>query len=136
ELAYGKKGAGKVIPPDAELTFEVELLKTVELTETDVKEGKGAAAMRGDFVGGHYTGWLKEGKKFDSSRERNKTFKFELGEHEVIMGWDEGGVGMKVGGTRKLVIPSELAYGKKGRGKTIPPNAELTFEVELLEITK
>jgi len=105
-------------------------LKYVEL-----KEGTGDEAKEGQSVEVHYTGWLKDGTKFDSSKDRNKPFEFRLGAGEVIKGWDEGVAGMKVGGTRKLIIPSELAYGKRGRGK-IPPDAELTFEVELLGIKK
>jgi FKBP-type peptidyl-prolyl cis-trans isomerase len=100
----------------------------------DLKEGKGEAAKKGDVVEVHYTGWLKNGKKFDSSLDRKKPFSFELGAGKVIKGWDEGVAGMKVGGIRKLIIPSELAYGKRGAGRVIPPDAELTFEVELLKI--
>jgi peptidylprolyl isomerase/FKBP-type peptidyl-prolyl cis-trans isomerase FkpA len=82
----------------------------------------------------HYTGWLKDGKKFDSSVGR-RPFTFRIGAMEVIKGWDEGVAGMKVGGKRKLIIPPELAYGKRGAGGgLIPPDAELTFEVELLRI--
>jgi len=105
-------------------------LKYVEL-----KEGTGDEAKEGQSVEVHYAGRLKDGTKFDSSKDRNKPFEFRLGAGEVIKGWDEGVAGMKVGGTRKLIIPSELAYGKRGRGK-IPPDAELTFEVELLGIKK
>jgi FKBP-type peptidyl-prolyl cis-trans isomerase len=105
-------------------------LKYVEL-----KEGTGDEAKEDQTVEVHYTGWLKDGTKFDSSKDRNKPFEFRLGAGEVIKGWDEGVAGMKVGGTRKLIIPSDLAYGKRGRGK-IPPDAELTFEVELLGIKK
>lgn len=98
------------------------------------QEGTGAAAKAGDTVEVHYTGWLKDGTKFDSSRDRGKPFTFPLGAGRVIKGWDEGVAGMKVGGKRKLIIPPELAYGKKGAGNVIPPDAELTFEVELLKI--
>lgn len=103
------------------------------LKKIDLKEGDGREAKKGDTVVVHYTGTLKDGTKFDSSRDQNKPFEFKLGEGEVIKGWDEGVVGMKVGGQRKLVVPPELGYGKKGRG-AIPPDAELTFEVELLDI--
>jgi FKBP-type peptidyl-prolyl cis-trans isomerase len=102
----------------------------------DLKEGTGDAAKSGDTVEVHYTGWLKDGTKFDSSKDRDKAFEFELGAGRVIKGWDEGVAGMKVGGKRKLIIPPELGYGKRGAGNVIPPNAELTFEVELLKIKK
>ena len=102
----------------------------------DLKEGSGDAAKSGDQVEVHYTGWLKDGTKFDSSKDRGKPFNFELGAGKVIKGWDEGVAGMKVGGKRKLTIPSELGYGKRGYPPVIPANAELTFEVELLKIDK
>jgi FKBP-type peptidyl-prolyl cis-trans isomerase len=100
----------------------------------DLKEGTGKEAKSGDTVSVHYTGWLKDGTKFDSSLDRKEPFSFKLGAGQVIKGWDEGVKGMKVGGKRKLVIPPELGYGKRGAGKVIPADAELTFEVELLEV--
>jgi FKBP-type peptidyl-prolyl cis-trans isomerase len=100
----------------------------------DLKEGTGDAAKADNTVEVHYTGWLKDGKKFDSSLDRGKPFSFKLGAMMVIKGWDEGVAGMKVGGKRKLIIPPELGYGKRGAGDVIPPDAELTFEVELLKI--
>jgi peptidylprolyl isomerase len=112
-----------------------KVVKTASgLKYVDLKEGTGPAAKKGDVVVVHYTGWLKDGKKFDSSRDRDKPFDFTLGAGAVIKGWDEGVAGMRVGGKRKLIIPPELAYGERGAGKVIPPNAELTFEVELLRI--
>jgi FKBP-type peptidyl-prolyl cis-trans isomerase FkpA len=96
--------------------------------------GTGAAAASGQKVSVHYTGWLMNGTKFDSSKDRNVAFVFGLGRGQVIRGWDEGVQGMKVGGKRKLTIPPELGYGARGAGGVIPPNATLVFEVELLGV--
>ena len=96
--------------------------------------GEGAEAKAGQNVSVHYTGWLTDGQKFDSSKDRNAPFQFSLGAGMVIRGWDEGVQGMKVGGTRKLTIPAELGYGARGAGGVIPPNATLIFEVELLAV--
>jgi FKBP-type peptidyl-prolyl cis-trans isomerase len=100
----------------------------------EIVAGAGSEAKKGDSVEVHYTGWLKEGKKFDSSLDRGQPFAFRLGQGMVIKGWDEGVAGMKIGGKRKLIIPANLAYGDRGAGSVIPPNSELTFEVELLKI--
>jgi len=104
-----------------------------KLKITDVKEGTGPAAKKGDVLVVHYIGKFKDGKKFDSSLDKGEPFEFKLGEKNVIDGWDLGLVGMKAGGLRKLVIPPELAYGEKGR-PGVPPNAELHFDVELVKI--
>lgn len=112
--------------------------RTDGLIIDDIRIGTGAAAASGKTVSVHYTGWLWQnntaGAKFDSSKDRNQPFEFPLGMGQVIRGWDEGVVGMQVGGTRRLTIPPELAYGARGAGGVIPPNATLLFEVELLEI--
>lgn len=98
----------------------------------DTMLGTGATAKAGQMVTVHYTGWLTDGTKFDSSKDRNDPFVFPLGQHRVIAGWDEGVQGMKEGGVRKLTIPPDLGYGARGAGGVIPPNATLVFEVELL----
>ncbi len=104
------------------------------LVYEDIVEGNGAEANAGAFVTVHYTGWLTNGSKFDSSKDRNDPFQFPLGRGHVIKGWDEGVQGMKIGGTRKLTIPAHLGYGAHGAGGVIPPNATLVFEVELLDL--
>jgi FKBP-type peptidyl-prolyl cis-trans isomerase len=108
---------------------------------TDTTIGTGAEATSGQQISVHYTGWLydpaapeNKGRKFDSSRDRGQPFEFTLGVGQVIGGWDQGFAGMKVGGSRTLVIPPELGYGARGAGGVIPPNATLLFEVELLGI--
>jgi FKBP-type peptidyl-prolyl cis-trans isomerase FkpA len=98
----------------------------------DLRVGDGVAARFGADVVVHYTGWLTDGRKFDSSRDRNEPFGFALGKGNVIPGWEEGVAGMRVGGLRKLVVPPSLGYGEWGAGDVIPPNATLVFEVELL----
>jgi FKBP-type peptidyl-prolyl cis-trans isomerase FkpA len=100
----------------------------------DLSEGTGAEATAGQTVSVHYTGWLTDGQKFDSSKDRNDPFEFVLGGGMVIKGWDEGVQGMKVGGVRRLTIPPQLGYGARGAGGVIPPNATLVFEVELLAV--
>lgn len=102
------------------------------LTYVDLVVGTGREAAIGDEASVHYTGWLENGKKFDSSVDRGRPFSFRVGAGRVIKGWDEGVQGMKIGGKRKLIIPPDLAYGSRGAGGVIPPNATLTFEVELL----
>ena len=102
----------------------------------DIVVGTGAPAVVGKGVQVHYSGFLTTGQKFDSSRDRGEPFVFQLGAGEVIRGWDEGVAGMKVGGQRQLRIPPGLAYGSSGAGGTIPPNATLIFDVELLDVGK
>jgi len=112
-----------------------------ELKKIDVKQGTGAEAVSGKPVLVHYTGWLydpskpdQKGAKFDSSRDRQVPFGFIIGAGRVIKGWDEGVAGMKVGGQRTLIIPASMAYGERGAGGVIPPNATLMFDVELVEV--
>ena len=101
----------------------------------DLTVGDGTEAARGDMVAVHYTGWLIDGTKFDSSKDRDRPFTFQLGVGQVIKGWDKGVRGMRVGGVRKLTIPPELAYGPRGAGGgVIPPNSTLIFEIELLGV--
>ena len=113
-----------------------EMVKTDSgLRYVDQKVGDGAEAVAGKTVQVHYTGWLNDndqkGKKFDSSVDRGRQFSFPLGAGRVIKGWDEGVAGMKIGGKRTLYIPSDLGYGARGAGRSIPPNADLIFDVEL-----
>ena len=111
------------------------------LVSTDLTPGTGVEAAAGQTVSVHYTGWLYDegaadhkGKKFDSSKDRGEPFSFRLGAAEVIPGWDTGVAGMKVGGSRRLAIPPEMAYGRRGAGGVIPPNATLVFDVDLLGV--
>jgi FKBP-type peptidyl-prolyl cis-trans isomerase len=106
-----------------------------ELQIEEVQVGTGAEAVAGKTVSVHYTGWLTSGEKFDSSVDRGKPFGFKLGAGQVIRGWDQGVVGMKVGGKRRLTIPPKLAYGERGFPGAIPPGSTLVFEVELLGVS-
>jgi FKBP-type peptidyl-prolyl cis-trans isomerase len=120
---------------EEELENENTVTTPSGLQYIDLAKGEGATAEAGNNVSVHYTGWLTDGTKFDSSVDRDQPFQFPLGAGQVIAGWDEGVCGMTVGGKRKLTIPSDLGYGPTGAGGVIPPNATLVFEVELLEIT-
>ena len=101
----------------------------------DLAVGDGDSPQAGKTVTVHYTGWLTDGTKFDSSVDRGNPFSFQIGQGQVIQGWDEGVMSMKVGGKRKLTIPPEMGYGERGAGGVIPPNATLVFEVELLGVS-
>lgn len=109
--------------------------QAADLMIKDLVLGKGAEASVENQVSVHYTGWLMDGTKFDSSLDRNRPFQFTLGAREVIPGWDQGVQGMRVGGKRELIIPPEMAYGSRGVGRVIPPNSTLKFEVELLGVS-
>jgi peptidylprolyl isomerase len=123
--------APKAIPPAAGKIREQYTMRYIE-----VKLGTGKLAEPGKMYSVHYTGWLRDGKKFDSSLDRGKPIVFEQGKRRVIPGWDAGFEGMRVGGKRRFFIPYQLAYGEKGRPPAIPPKAELIFDVELIDVTE
>ena len=150
-LAYGERGAGKLIPPGATLIFDVELIEVMEaFVDTDFllpgredntesglrmiihKEGNGEKPSAGQTVSVHYTGLLETGKKFDSSHDRGRPISFPLGQGRVIKGWDEAIALMSKGEKRTLIIPPDLGYGSQDKGR-IPPNSTLIFEVELVD---
>jgi FKBP-type peptidyl-prolyl cis-trans isomerase len=122
----------KTVEPANEAAHEI--VTPSGLKYVDLKVGAGAEAKAGNTVEVHYTGWLEDGTKFDSSLDRKQPLRFKLGAGQVIKGWDEGVAGMKVGGKRKLIIPAALGYGRMGAGSVIPPNANLVTEVELLAV--
>ncbi len=111
-----------------------EVVTRSGLKYVDLKVGEGEEARLTQVVEVHYTGWLTDGTKFESSRDANEPLTFRIGAGDVLKGWDEGVVGMKVGGKRRLVLPPELGYGKLGAGGVVPPNATLVFEFELLGV--
>ncbi len=123
------------VAPTAPLATAAQNQPDAKVQMQDLVVGKGQEAKTGDTVSVHYVGTLTDGKEFDQSRKRGQPFSFPLGQGRVIKGWDQGVVGMKVGGKRKLTIPPSLGYGDRGAG-SIPPNSTLLFEVELLEIKK
>ena len=127
-------GLNAVAPGSSDAAAPAEVTTSSGLKYQDIKEGNGDVATAGKTVAVHYTGWLTNGTKFDSSKDRGDPFEFPLGGGRVIKGWDEGVQGMKIGGTRKLTIPPALGYGSRGAGGVIPPNATLVFEVELLAV--
>lgn len=153
ELALGAEGAGDVIPPDSNLVMRIDFLEILpagpseptevdedEYTTTesglkyvDLEEGEGEPIAEGDAIAVHYTGWLEDGTRFDSSYGRGTPLGLMVGAGQVIPGWDEGLVGMRPGGKRQLVIPAELGYGEQGAGDVIPPGATLIFEIEIPE---
>lgn len=139
EMGYGERGIGP-IPPNATLVFDIELLDIVkvppegELEIEEVAEGSGAAAEFGKTVRVHYIGKLTDGTIFDESYSRGEPIEFPLGAGMVIQGWEQGLVGLKAGGKRKLTIPYNLAYGAQGYPGVIPPYATLIFDVELVEV--
>jgi peptidylprolyl isomerase len=114
--------------------IENQVTTTSGLKYVELVEGTGATPAKGQTVSVHYTGTLENGNKFDSSRDRDQPFEFQIGEGQVIKGWDEGLSTMKVGGRRQLIIPADLGYGKRGAGGVIPPDATLIFDVELLKV--
>ncbi|HFC12073.1 MAG TPA: FKBP-type peptidyl-prolyl cis-trans isomerase [Anaerolineae bacterium] len=137
EMAYGTQGAGGVIPPNATLVFEVELVDVKaapKIEYIEIEEGSGAKPQRGQKVAVHYVGTLADGTEFDNSLNRGQPIQFQLGVGRVIPGWDQGIALMREGGKATLIIPPELAYGKRGSPGAIPPNATLTFDVELVKI--
>ncbi len=121
-------------PLAAEAAEETLKESPTGLKFVDLIEGSGAQPKKGQQVWVHYTGWLEDGTKFDSSFDRNEPISFPLGQGRVIRGWDEGLASMKTGGKRRLIIPPRLGYGARGAGGVIPPNATLIFEVELLQV--
>jgi FKBP-type peptidyl-prolyl cis-trans isomerase len=134
-LALGSGGCGdESFAPQLEVDLDAMTETASGLMYQDLVVGTGDEAQAGDSVSVHYTGWLKDGTKFDSSVDRGQPFEFRLGQGDVIAGWDEGVAGMRVGGQRKLVVPPELGYGDRGAGGVIPGGATLVFDVELLEI--
>lgn len=131
--AQSTPDSGAQNPAVADPNFET-ITTDSGLQYQELAVGSGPAAKAGDIVAVHYTGWLTDGTKFDSSLDRGAPFEFTLGQGRVIKGWDEGVAGMQPGGKRKLIIPAELAYGDRGVGGVIPPGAILVFDVELVEI--
>ncbi|WP_420888093.1 FKBP-type peptidyl-prolyl cis-trans isomerase [Candidatus Nitronereus thalassa] len=131
-VIVGISFGGLVLPSWAE--EEKPTVTASGLQYLDLVKGSGREAQIGETASVHYTGWLQDGTKFDSSVDRGEPFQFRLGAGHVIKGWDEGVVGMNIGSKRKLIIPPNLGYGARGAGRVIPPNATLIFDVELLDL--
>lgn len=138
EMEVEKMGKEVNLPQEetVKVVTNTEKMEKSELKKEILKEGTGEVAKKGDNLKMHYTGTLVDGTKFDSSLDRNQPFAFTLGMGQVIQGWDEGILGMKIGEKRKLTIPYQMAYGEMGMPPVIPPKSTLLFEVELLEIVK
>jgi peptidylprolyl isomerase len=135
--ACAQKETSAVAEKKGEPAASAKTVKTPSgLAYMELVPGNGPSPVTGKQVKVHYTGWLENGTKFDSSVDRGEPFIFTIGAGQVIQGWDEGVMSMKVGGKRKLIIPSQLGYGSAGAGGVIPPNATLIFEVELLDVVK
>ena len=139
--ACGSTTPSEPTPPPSAAAAPAAQPDVAQLVVSDLRAGTGALAQSGSIVTVHYTGWLYDpkgvdtkGAKFDSSRDSGRPFQFQLGAGQVIAGWDQGVAGMKVGGQRRLVIPSSLGYGQRGAGGVIPPGAALVFDVELLDV--
>lgn len=136
ELAYGKQGAGADIPPNATLKFVIQLKKIDRVQITVLKTGHGNPIKSGDTISVHYKGTLSDGKQFDSSYDHGQPMTLTLGRPGLIPGFTAGLAGMKLGEKRRVWIPSAMAYGERGAGGVIPPNANLTFELELVQVNK
>lgn len=139
QLGYGSQDMGD-IPPNSTLEFDIEVLRIYRKGEKqmlqieEIAPGEGPEVKSGDTVEIHYTGTLLNGKKFDSSRDRNETFSFKVGAGQVIPGFEQGVTGMNKGGRRKITIPPELGYGARGAGNVIPANSTLIFDIEVVSI--
>jgi len=138
-LAYGDRGIGSDIPPKSTLVFDIDILRvepgagSKNLIIKDLKVGKGKAAKIGDEVALHYRGTFLNGHPFDNSYDRGRPLTFKIGAHEMVAGFENSVIGMKVGGKRKVTIPFAMAYGPQGKPPTIPPMSTLVFELELLQ---
>jgi FKBP-type peptidyl-prolyl cis-trans isomerase len=131
--AFGAMGRPPAVPPKADVAFDIERLPLPEIKSEVVAAGKGAPLASGQTLTVHYVGTLTDGRQFESSRDRGKPYSFVLGAHQVIAGWDIALLAMRVGDRRKITIPSALAYGVQGRPPDVPSNADLVFDIEVLD---